>query len=76
MKSQPFLLALRKIRLSTNAKPEDDANLDNDSSWEDDLKKPNDIVIADSAIAYRVFADSVWAAPEDDLLEGELLLTG
>jgi hypothetical protein len=74
LRSQPVLLALRRIKRD-NGKREGDntADLDHENDWEEDLKRAGEIVIADNAIAYRVFAGSIWAAPEDDLLEGNVV---
>jgi hypothetical protein len=35
-----------------------------------DLKRPSEIVIADDTNAYQAFGDSLFAAPQEDILEG------
>ena len=69
MKRKPILLASRRTKkdskkASTEFDEEDDWDL------EYDLLKPDSIVIADETNAYQLFGDVVFAAPQDDLLEG------
>ena len=42
-----------------------------EEGWEDlhDLRKPSEIVIADDTNAYQLFGDSIFAAPQEDILE-------
>ncbi len=49
----------------------------NDDDWDEDLweviyelKRPSEIVIADDTNAYQAFGDSLFAAPQEDVLEG------
>lgn len=35
-----------------------------------DLKRPDEIVIADDAIGHQFFGDALFAAPQEDILEG------
>lgn len=35
-----------------------------------DLKKPDQIIISDDTHAYQVFGDSLFIAPQEDILEG------
>ena len=45
---------------------------DDDDAWEIqyDLKRPDQIVIADDNNIYQVFGDSIFTAPQEDILEG------
>jgi hypothetical protein len=45
---------------------------DDDDAWEIqyDLKRPDQIVIADDNNMYQVFGDSIFTAPQEDILEG------
>ena len=48
-----------------------------DDDWDEDLwevtyelKRPSAIVIADDTNAYQAFGESLFAAPQEDVLEG------
>jgi Protein of unknown function (DUF3684) len=70
MKITSFLLGLRRKRKeeqsTTSANAEEDWDLERD----DGLFKSDTVVIADDANAHQVFGDSVYYAPQEDLLEG------
>ena len=69
MKVSPILLGFRRQRLS---RKELNKGLDIDEDdWEllHDLRKPLDIVIADDTNAYQIFGESIYTAPQEDLLE-------
>ncbi|KIL68939.1 hypothetical protein M378DRAFT_21839 [Amanita muscaria Koide BX008] len=59
----------RKLRKSQRR--EGDINEFEDSDWEitNYFKKPNEIVIADDTQSLRVFGESLFMAPQEDLLE-------
>jgi len=77
MKKAPILLGFqRKIRSSP-----DDGNLANTADLDEDdwdmqydLRKPEHIIIADDTNAYQVFGDSIFAAPQEDILEGRSVI--
>jgi Protein of unknown function (DUF3684) len=39
-----------------------------------DLKKAEEIIIADDTNAYQVFGDSIFTAPQEDILEGQSIV--
>ncbi|KAH7882874.1 hypothetical protein F5I97DRAFT_1930497 [Phlebopus sp. FC_14] len=69
MKISPILLGVRRQK-STKSTSEKLLEWDEDG-WEllHDLRKPRDIVIADDTNAYQLFGDSIFVAPQEDLLE-------
>ncbi|KAI0037007.1 hypothetical protein K488DRAFT_75577 [Vararia minispora EC-137] len=78
MRRAAILLGSRRVRKSKHPKP-NDADLDVDEEdWdhEYDLLRPDQVVIADDANSYQLFGDSVYSAPQDDLLEGFYLELG
>ena len=68
----PFALAgggeERLLGLDTGV---DDALDEDEWDVEYDLLRPDQIVIADDTSTFQVFGDSVFCAPQEDLLEGE-----
>lgn len=69
MKVSPILLGFRRQRKS---RKESSKVIDLDEEdWEllHDLRKPLDIVIADDTNAYQMFGESIYTAPQEDLLE-------
>lgn len=75
MKRSPFLICSRRTKKAKEPKsktgPESvSVDLDEDE-WEFqyDLKRPDEIVIVDDTNAYQFFGDSVFSAPQEDLLE-------
>lgn len=69
MKRAPILLGLqRKPRKQTS--PTDDWD---EEEWDIqyELKRPNEIVVADDTHAYRAFGDSLFTAPQEDIIEGK-----
>ncbi|KAF9219210.1 hypothetical protein BS17DRAFT_798263 [Gyrodon lividus] len=62
------------ILLSTKATKSSSDKLSerDEDGWEElhDLQKPGEIVIADDTNAYQLFGDSIFTAPQEDLLEG------
>ena len=69
MKRKPILLASRRTKKDSK---KGSTELDEEDDWdlEYDLLKPDSIVVADETNAYQLFGDVVFAAPQDDLLEG------
>ncbi|KAG2339109.1 hypothetical protein BDR05DRAFT_1062316 [Suillus weaverae] len=69
MKVSPILLGFRRQRKS---RKESNKALDLDEDdWEllYDLRKPLDVVIADDTNAYQMFGESIYTAPQEDLVE-------
>ena len=64
------LLASRRVRKGDKEKTGSDGD-DDDWDLQYDLLRPSEIVIADDPNAYQLFGDTVFSAPQDDLLEGE-----
>ncbi|KAL5520611.1 hypothetical protein ACEPAF_2612 [Sanghuangporus sanghuang] len=71
MKRSPILLGTRRVRRERpNAKKELDEALDEEEwDFQYDLLRPDQIVIADDTNAYQSFGDSVFSAPQEDILE-------
>lgn len=75
MKKAPMLLASqRKRRQVTEKGHAQPADLDEDD-WDlqYDLRRADQIVIADDTNGYQLFGDQIFTAPQEDLLESELL---
>lgn len=71
MNISPILLGVRRqtpTKAVTENIPESD-----EYGWEfqHSLLRVRDIVIADDTNAYQLFGDSIFAAPQEDLLEGK-----
>ena len=73
MKNSPILLGVRRQK-PTKVVTEGTQELDEDG-WEfqHSLLRVRDIVIADDTNAYQLFGDTIFAAPQEDLLEGKFL---
>lgn len=80
MKKATIFLASRRVKkgkesdmktplVSSSGEPDDD-------EWDlqYDLLRPDQVMIADDTNAYQFFGDSVFSAPQEDLLEGRLIL--
>jgi hypothetical protein len=68
MRKSPIFLGMkRKPRKLNNASDDWD-----EEEWDIiyDLKRSSEIVIADDTNAYQAFGDSLFAAPQEDILEG------
>lgn len=70
MKESPILLgSQRKPR-----KPDEKANIDDldeeEVELQYDLRKPKEIVIADDTHSHKAFGNSIFTAPQEDILEG------
>ena len=68
MKRSPVLLALQRKPRHQNKEPD---NWDEDE-WDIiyDLKKPSEVIIADDTHSYQAFGDSLFTAPQEDIIEG------
>jgi hypothetical protein len=76
MKAAPILLGMqRKLRSvpSSGRQRSNSIDIYEEDDWDIqyDLRKPNQIVIADDNNAYHVFGDSIFTAPQEDILEGQ-----
>ena len=71
MKKAPILLGSRRKRHQTTGS----ADLDEDD-WDlqYDLRRADQIVIADDTNGYQLFGDQIFTAPQEDILESELLI--
>lgn len=68
LKKAPVLLAAQRRALTDEkAKKEVDGDEDLDVY---DLKRPDQIVIADDSNALQLFGDQLWTAPQEEILEG------
>lgn len=70
LKLSPVLLGSRRVKKSKEKQPAETLDADEDD-WDlvYDLLKPSQIIIADDTNAYQVFGDSIFCAPQEDLLE-------
>ncbi|KAG9310114.1 hypothetical protein JVU11DRAFT_9726 [Chiua virens] len=71
MKVSPILLGMRRQKASKALMEKMPLGEWDEEGWEDlhDLRKPSEVVIADDTNAYQLFSDSIFAAPQEDLLE-------
>ena len=72
MKISPVLLGSQRVLRLSGEKNQNLDDLD-DEQWDliYDLKKPQQITIADDTHAYQAFGNSLFTAPQEDILEGE-----
>lgn len=68
-KSAVLLGSRRKPRKVDENADLDDFDAD-DENLQYDLRKPEEIVIADDTHAHQAFGDSFFTAPQEDILEG------
>ena len=71
LKRSPVLLGMQR-------KPKKQSKAGDD--WDEDewdviyeLKQPKDIIIADDTHAYQAFGESLFTAPQEDIIEGDKL---
>ncbi|EPQ50301.1 hypothetical protein GLOTRDRAFT_82416 [Gloeophyllum trabeum ATCC 11539] len=72
MKRSPILLGSRRVKRASAKAQEGSSNPDlDDDDWEYeyDLRKPEQIIVADEINSYRLFGESIFTAPQEDLLE-------
>ena len=76
MKRSAVLLGSRRVRNNNPGKKQRDefAGELEEEDWEYqyDLLAPDKVVVADETNAYQMFGDSIFTAPQEDLLEGVL----
>ena len=77
MKRSAILLGSRRVRKNKPAfskKQSDDSTgelEEEDWDYQFDLLTPDKVVIADETNAYQLFGDTIFSAPQEDLLEGK-----
>lgn len=71
MKRSAFLLASRRVKRN-QGKAVPTNEIDDEENWEleYDLLKPDSVVIVDDTNAFQHFGEQVFAAPQEDILEG------
>jgi Protein of unknown function (DUF3684) len=78
MKRVPILLGIqRKVRAETDEDKQMPSPVDLDEDdWDVryDLRKAEEIIIVDDTNAYQVFGDSIFTAPQEDILEGQFVV--
>ena len=72
MRRSPVLLGSQRVQRHSGEKNQNLDDLD-DEQWDliYDLKKPEQIIIADDTHAYQAFGASLFTAPQEDILECE-----
>lgn len=75
MKRSAVLLGSRRVRKGKGGKVDSKIDPDEEEEWdlEYDLMRPDAIVVIDDTNAYQHFGDVIFAAPQEDLLEGNLV---
>lgn len=73
MKRSPILLGIRRVKKNKDSKQVASAEELDEDEWEPqyDLMVPDQVVIVDDANIYQIFGDSIFTAPQEDLLEGQ-----
>lgn len=75
MKKSAILLGSQRKRHQAPAKTKHSDNLDDldEDDWDlqYDLRRADQIVIADDTNGYQLFGDQIFCAPQEDLLEGQ-----
>ena len=70
MRKSAILLGSQRQLRKTNGKGNAQDFDDEDFDLQYDLRKPDEIVIADDTYAHQAFGESLFAAPQEDILEG------
>lgn len=65
-----MLVGLKRVRSAKRSEKQGNDADDDDWDTQDQLLRPDQVVIADDTNAYQLFGDSVFSAPQEDLLEG------
>ena len=76
MRKAAILLGVRRVR---RAKRQEkgalvDAEEDDDWDYEYDLLSGDRVLVADDTNAYQLFGDVVFSCPQEDLLEGTIVV--
>lgn len=74
MKRSAILLGARRVRKGKTgiSSPTNELDEDEECDFEYDLMKPDTIVVVDDTNIYQHFGDVIFAAPQEDLLEGKI----
>ncbi|KAJ3749126.1 hypothetical protein DFH05DRAFT_638806 [Lentinula detonsa] len=75
LKKSPVLLALQR-RVSADEHTKKDRDGDEDWDYQYDLKRPDQIAIADDSNALQLFGDQLFVAPQEDILEAFYIMLG
>lgn len=67
-----MLLGSQRKPRKKNSKDDEDDFEEEDVDLQYDLRKPDEIIIADDTHAHQAFGDSFFTAPQEDILEGLL----
>ena len=70
MKQSPVLLGIQRKHRESDAKSDLDDFDEEDVELQYDLREAKEIVIADEIHAHKAFGDSIFTAPQEDILEG------
>jgi hypothetical protein len=70
MKKAAILLGSRRQLPKAEGKGKIQEIDDDEYDLQYDLRKPDEIVIADDTYAHQAFGESLFAAPQEDILEG------
>ena len=68
MRGSNVLLGSRRRR-KDGAKALGEGNQE-DWDFQDELLQPSEVAIVDDTIAYRLFGDCIFCAPQEEILEG------
>ena len=70
MKQSPVLLGTQRKPRESNVNSDLDDPDEDDVELRYDLREAKEIVIADETHAHKAFGDSIFTAPQEDILEG------
>jgi len=70
MRKSAVLLGSRRQPSKAEGKGNTQDIDDDDYDLQYDLRKPDEIVIADDTYSHQAFGESLFAAPQEDILEG------
>ena len=72
LKRSPFLLGIKRARKKKRSDVKASEDILDDEEWDlqYDLLRPDQIVIVDDTNAYQFFGDSLFSAPQEDIIEG------
>lgn len=77
IKRAPIFLGSRRVKRTKTKASKESAEFEDEDDWEYqwDLLTPEKVVIADDTNAEHLFGDAIFSCPQEDLLEGQLILT-
>ena len=70
MRKSAILLGSQRQPRKTDGKGDTQDFDEDDFDLQYDLRKPDEIVIADDTYSLQAFGESLFAAPQEDILEG------